>query len=113
VAKGKGIEYLDTDPAPSGRHKFGIPEHTSGGGGINTVHSGDVYEYVAIEAQIKREEVWLQRIKSQKFQNGLLICGIAQGLRFGVKLHSNGFRVQRVYYYIAHSLVCPHGPHRA
>jgi len=97
VAKGKGIEYLDIDPAPSDRHKFGIPEHTSGGGGIDPVHSRDVYEYVTIEAQIKREEVWLQRVRSQKFQNRLVICGIAHGLSFGVKLHSNGFRVQGVY----------------
>src|SRR5258708_22898370 len=80
------VGYLDIDPPVSERHKYGIPPHTSDGGGIDPVHSYDVYETVVPDQQRKREEEWLRRIKASKFKKGLLICGAAHGLSLAFRL---------------------------
>jgi hypothetical protein len=38
---------------------------------------------------MKREDEWLRRIKSSKFNHGLVIYGVAYGLSFGFKLQSS------------------------
>ena len=99
-------------PSAADRPKFGIPECTAEGGGIDPCHSYDVYECVVVDQQMRREDEWLRRIKSTKFENGLVIYGVAHGLSFGAKLRSSGIAVPKLYSYIPHSLVCPRGPHR-
>jgi len=68
--------YLDLDPHPRNRARFGIPplreEHTP----INPYGPDDGFvQHEDLEGQDKREELWVSRVQGQSFDSALLICG--------------------------------------
>jgi hypothetical protein len=99
--------YVDIDPTPEERRILGISEHSSGGAAIAPASSPDVYEYVTLDDQIKRETEWLRRISATKFEKALIICGLSHSLSIAFKLRSAGIAVREVYTYIPYSLLCP------
>jgi hypothetical protein len=109
---GKG-HYLDIDPPPSDRDKHAVAKVTSGWVPIDSwqtsVHA-DGYEWSIVDEQRKREELWLQRVQSQPFKKGLVICGTSHGLSFAFRLLSAGIGVDQAYSYLPHHKLCsrPH-----
>jgi hypothetical protein len=97
--------YMDIDPPVSERHKYGLAEESATGGPIDPCHSSDAYESPYVGEQIKREELWQKRIQAQKFDKGLVICGIAHSLSVAFRLQGVGMSVE-VYTYIPHGKLC-------
>jgi hypothetical protein len=97
--------YIDIDPPPNERHKYGLADVSATGGPIDPAHSSDVYESPLVGEQRKREELWQKRIQSEKFQKGLVICGIAHSLSLAFRLESIGISVE-VSTYIPHGKLC-------
>ncbi|HEV2341505.1 MAG TPA: hypothetical protein VGS15_06895 [Candidatus Acidoferrales bacterium] len=102
--------YLDVDPPPHERHKYGIG-NTGGGDWINPGVSSDYYESAIVEENGKREKLWTQRVQDQTFKSGLAICGICHGLSFAFRLVSAGIDVEKSYSYTPFNKLCtrPHG----
>jgi hypothetical protein len=97
--------YMDVDPPANERRRYGLAEVSATGGPIDPVHSSDVYESPYVGEQIKREELWQKRIESEKFEKGLVICGLAHSLSFAFRLHGAGMSVT-VSTYIPHGKLC-------
>jgi len=53
---------------------------------------------LGLEAQNWRESRWVERIKTQQFESGLLICGRTHSLSVAFRLQAEGFQVH-VYTY--------------
>ena len=100
--------YLDVDPHPDNRPKFGIPDLTEGFTPINPCEPGnnDIVRHCALEAQAKREELWVKRVKTQPFNSALFICGYLHTLSLAFRLQPAGFLVARADYYMPHDKLC-------
>jgi hypothetical protein len=86
--------YLDVDPSPNEREKYGIvkraaPKPLS----INC-------ESAIVKEQDEREQEWKRRIETNSFKKGLLICGLCHNLSIAFRLLSAGIMVERTYSYI-------------
>jgi hypothetical protein len=98
--------YLDVDPSPDERPKFGIAKSTGGSCPIDhfqRVPPGtpyDTYEWAIVDEQIRREELWVQRVQAQSFSKALLICGVAHGLSVASRLKLIGICEFLTYNYI-------------
>jgi hypothetical protein len=94
--------YIDVDPSPPEGPRFGIAELTGGRRSFECefgIPLGD-YEFTITEEQRKREELWTQRVASQRFEKGLAICGLCHGLSFAFRLESAGITVSESLCYI-------------
>ena len=60
--------------------------------------SPDLYYSLFLDAQRKREELWLDKIQKQAFGRGLLICGLAHNLSFAFRLVSAGISAEAYNY---------------
>jgi hypothetical protein len=101
-------QYLDIDPPPEERPKYGIAMEVGGGAGIDPCHSPDYYESSKVDEQRKREELWVSRIVSTPFQKALVIVGVAHGLSVAFRLVSAGVSVAETYVYTPYSKLCSH-----
>jgi hypothetical protein len=97
--------YMDIDPSSNERHKYGLAERSSTGGSIDPLNSTDIYESPNVDEQRNREEIWEKRIRAQKFEQGLVVCGIAHSLSFAFRLRTAGMDVN-VFTYIPHGKLC-------
>jgi hypothetical protein len=97
--------YLDIDPPANERPKYGLATVSATGGAVDPCNSTDVYESPYVDEQRKREELWLKRIQSAKFEKGLLICGLAHSLSVAFRLQNIGMSV-KVSTYIPHGKLC-------
>ncbi len=97
--------YLDFDPPPAERPKFGIPESLTGFFPIYP------YDSVAcnttdVDGQELREAFWLQRIRETQFEKGLAIVGLAHNLSFAFRLQAAGVSVTDAYTYTPYNKLC-------
>lgn len=92
--------YLDVDPHPKNRPKFGIPhlreEHTP----IDPYGNEGCIFHEDLEGQAKREELWVKHFKEQTFTSALFICGYLHTLSFSFRLQSAGFSVAQAGVYM-------------
>jgi hypothetical protein len=103
---GRPVGYLDMDPAPDDRPKYGIARQVGGGGPIDPCNSPDVYESSKVDEQRKREELWLERMLLTAFAKGLVIVGSAHGLSVAFRLSSAGVSVIDNYQYMPYDKLC-------
>ena len=112
-ALGAGQYYLDVDPTPDERQQYGIAEKRGEDFPVDPSQlcSGvtlDIGHCAFVSEHRKREELWLQKIQSQVFEKGLMVCGISHGLSFAFRLLSVGFSEVRLSQYLPHGKVCGH-----
>jgi len=92
--------YLDVDPHPKNRAKFGIPplreEHTP----INPYGDEGCVFHEDLEGQAMREELWVKGCKEQTFTCALFICGFLHTLSLSFRLQAAGFSVERASTYM-------------
>jgi len=105
--------YLDVDPPLGERQQYGIAEKTGEDFPIDPSQlcsdvTPDICHCAFVNEHRKREELWLQKIQSQVFEKGLLICGISHGLSFAFRLQSAGFNEVELYSYIPYNKLCTH-----
>jgi hypothetical protein len=104
--------YLDVDPPPSERHKYGIEKQTGGWEPIDRFQQTapgippDGHEWSIIAEQEKREKLWLDKLVAQPFEKGLMICGVAHTLSFAFRLSSAGIGIYYAYSYIPPNKLC-------
>lgn len=94
--------YLDVDPHPDNRPRLGIPPLREHYTPVNPYEQGnrDFVQHEDLEGQEKREELWVNRIKGQSFDWGLLICGYLHALSLSFRLQSAGFSVKQTSVYM-------------
>jgi hypothetical protein len=102
--------YLDFDPGLTERPKHGIHIEIARSFPIAPFDSTDTCESSAVDAQGKREQLWLQRVQAERFEKGLVICGVTHSLSFAFRLRSAGITVPESLSYIPHNKLCgrPH-----
>jgi len=92
--------YLDVDPHPKNRAKFGIPplreDHTP----IDPYGDEGCVIHEDLDGQAMREELWVKRCKEQTFTCALIICGFLHTLSLSFRLQSAGFSVEQAGGYI-------------
>jgi hypothetical protein len=98
--------YLDVDPRPDERPRYGIARVTGGGGPVDPGNSEDIYESSMVDEQRKREELWVQRIRAQKFEKGLVVVGLAHGLSLSFRLISAGISAPETRFYVPYNKLC-------
>jgi hypothetical protein len=102
------LGYLDIDPTPDERLKYGIAKVVGCGGPVDPCNSPDVYETSKVDEQGKREQVWVNRITESHFQKGLVIVGLAHSLSIAFRLVAAGVSVIDTYDYTPYSKLCGH-----
>jgi hypothetical protein len=101
--------YVDVDPPANERARHGIPDGSSGGSVIDPMRSpDDYYEWVSVDAQKVREELWLRRITESYFQKAFVIVGVAHSLSVAFRLSSVGVRVEKSWVYTPHHKLSRH-----
>lgn len=105
------IPYLDVDAS---RENPGEPVFKAETGSLgipidpgDSSMSDDFYAWEFVKAQNMRENIWLQRIETQHFGSGLMICGYLHLLSFASKLMHAKFDVNSLYY-MPHHRLCRH-----
>jgi hypothetical protein len=101
--------YLDIDPHVDNRSEYGI--------GITgqqfpidpNTQPTDSYHLEFEEEQLKRETLWLGKMRKTNFWNALLICGYLHTLSTAFKLRSEEFNVE-TWTYVPYLRLCPR-PH--
>lgn len=92
--------YLDVDPHPDNRAKFGIPmlreDHTP----IDPYGNEGFVGHEDLEGQAMREELWVKRCEEQTFTCALFICGFLHTLSLSFRLQAAGFSVERASTYM-------------
>lgn len=94
--------YLDVDPHPNNREKFGIPELINSHTPINPYEqsNSDFVQHEDLEGRGRREELWVRRVKEQSFNWALFICGYLHSLSLSFRLRSEGISVAQVGIYM-------------
>jgi hypothetical protein len=100
-----GLGYLDVDPPGNERHQYGIPR------GLdferftiydsNNLRMPKPEPYATqkkVATELGRERVWIEKINSANFTNGLLICGAAHTFSVALRLDVSGFSVDVIIY---------------
>jgi len=94
--------YLDVDPPTQRRQIFGIPSETNKPLMLGTPMSNPPNigwaNWQPIRTHEARERLWLERIKNQAFNKGLMICGIAHMLSFAFHVQDARFEVKAIDY---------------
>lgn len=104
--------YLDIDPTPTERPKYGIGEvsgcHVIGSREEAIVSDcpPDTLQWTAVAEQEKREIIWLKRIQAQPFKKALAICGSGHNLSLAFRLRSAEINVVRTYIYVPCHKLC-------
>jgi hypothetical protein len=92
--------YLDVDPHPKNRAKFGIPplreDHTP----IDPYSDEGCVYHEDLEGQALREELWIKRCREQTFTCALFICGFLHTLSLSYRLQLTGFSVEQAGVYM-------------
>jgi len=92
---GKG-HYLDVDPHPTNRSRFGIPPLRDES---TPLENGCVF-HEDLDGQAAREELWVKRCTDQIFSCGLFICGHSHTLSLSFRLQAAGFAVVQASVYV-------------
>jgi hypothetical protein len=104
----KPIGYLDVDPSRAERVQHGLAEETGAsylvGSLWRTPPCVGRTEYV--DEHSAREQLWLNRIRSQNFTVALMICGCAHGLSFSFRLKDAGFEIEDCVSYMPYDKLC-------
>ena len=90
--------YVDIDPARGDRAAFGLPAGSSEPNMIGTPPTVAFANWQLLDAQAKREELWLQRIQQHRFESALVICGLSHLLSFAFRLQAAKFFAQAINY---------------
>jgi hypothetical protein len=98
--------YLDFDPGRTERPRYGIDIDIATSFPIAPFDSSDTCESSFVDAQGKREQLWLQRVQAGRFEKGLVICGVTHSLSFAFGLRSAGISVPESLSYIPHNKLC-------
>jgi hypothetical protein len=101
--------YIDVDPPREERSRHGIPEETIRSEPIDHLESPDSFVHMITEAQTKREELWVRRIRERHFSTALMICGIGHSLSLTVRLASAAFLVSDPWAYLPPYKLNPSG----
>src|SRR5260370_9654679 len=96
MAKRSGFKYLDVDPCMNDRHKYGLSKET----GYPMNEPFEFAHRLMPEEHFKREDFWVDRIKNEQFQTGLVICGFVHTLTLAVRLISSGFKQVYTHCYV-------------
>lgn len=103
------IRYMDVDPSKDEREKHGLSRDTGESYVVDLWQSPPCVgrtEHVGEHAA--REEFWLNRIRSQDFSSGLIVCGQAHCLSFAFRLRNAGFDVKDCIEYMPYGKLCGH-----
>jgi hypothetical protein len=79
LANDRGLRYLDVEA-----RAFGTEIHTE---------EGPLFAQEKLDAQVGREEFWVNRIAKQPSGSGLMICGYLHTFRLAVRLDQAEFEV--------------------
>lgn len=101
--------YADIDPPADERARYGIPDGASGCVVIDPPH--DYYEWVSIDAQKVREELWLRKITETSFKKAFVIVGFGHSLSLAFRLSSAGVLVEKALSFVPHHKLCAHDLH--
>jgi hypothetical protein len=100
-----GLRYLDVDPPGDKYHLYGIPPglpfETYVIYDSNDPRMPKPEPYATqkkVATVLGRERVWIERINSASFTNGLLICGAAHTFSAALRLDVSGFSVEVIIY---------------
>jgi len=58
----------------------------------------DTARTLALTVEDRRERSWVEKIKTQKFNTGLVICGVVHSLSIAFRLQGAGFDVEAYHY---------------
>lgn len=94
--------YMDIDPHPKNREKFGIPDLGNDYTPIypSDLNCKDFVQHEHLEGQAKREQLWVNRVKEQSFASALFICGYLHTLSLSFRLATEGFSVAQASVYM-------------
>jgi hypothetical protein len=112
--KRRGLTYLDIDPHPSNRARFGLERDTGHPYDASRQpwnpklpERGEVCEEY-VEPQIGRELYWVKTIKATSFRNALVVCGFLHTLSLAGRFHEAGIeRVKALAYMPYKKLTAP------
>jgi len=90
--------YVDFDPARGERAEFGIPANSNEPHMIGEPPSVAFANWQLLEAQAKREALWIRRMQQHEFRSALVICGLVHLLSFSFRLQEAKFSVQAINY---------------
>lgn len=90
--------YVDMDPARGERAEFGIPAHSNEPHMIGEPPSVAFANWQLLDAQAKREELWIRRMQQHEFRSALVICGLVHLLSFSFRLQEAKYSVQAINY---------------
>jgi hypothetical protein len=100
-----GLGYWDVDPPKSERPRYGIePGLPFEGFCIYEVNDPrmpspePLATQKKLETEIGREKLWVERINEKRFENGLMICGVAHTFSVAARLKKSGFSVTVLVY---------------
>jgi hypothetical protein len=93
--------YLDVDPHPDNRARFGIPRLREDCTPIPDSDGGFVQQE-DLDGQEEREKLWVRRVQGQSFDFALLICGYLHTLSLSFRLRSAGLSVMQTSVYMPH-----------
>jgi hypothetical protein len=103
----KSGHYLDVDLPADERPQHGMAKKSVESVFIDPCgNHPDSCGASIVDEQEKRENFWLQRIQSEQFTKGLVVCGIAHGLSLAFRLRSAGISVSRVLTYTPYATLC-------
>jgi hypothetical protein len=90
--------YVDVDPAKADRSELGIPPMSSEPNMIGSPPSVSFANWQILDAHLKREELWVRRIRQHAFQSALAIVGLVHLLSFAFRLQAANYSVQAINY---------------
>jgi hypothetical protein len=96
LAERSGLKYRDIDPHVDKRHLYGLSADTGG----RLEKPFDFAGWTKPEEHRKREAFWVEKIKGESFQAGLVICGVLHTLSLAGSLSSAGFEKVHACYYL-------------
>jgi hypothetical protein len=102
--------YVDVDPAKADRLELGIPPISSEPNMIGSPPSVSFANWQILDTHLKREELWVRRIRQHTFQSALAIVGLVHLLSFAFRLQAANYSVQAINY--ANWQRQPQGPRR-
>jgi hypothetical protein len=106
AAKYAKLTYLDIDPHPRNRAKFGLQKDTGHPSDIfwqpwdsHLPVCGEVCEEY-LDAQIPREHHWVSAINKTRFTNAVVVCGFLHTLSLAERLKSSGITTVKALAYM-------------
>jgi hypothetical protein len=90
--------YVDIDPDRTERPDFGIPPNSSEPHMIGAPPTVAFANWQILDTHLKREELWVRRIRQHTFQSALAIVGLVHLLSFAFRLQAANYSVQAINY---------------